>query len=175
MSAVEYTVRSARFDEYDLLGDIERSAGQRYIGVGLADIAGAEPNDPEFVGSVAAHGGAFVAATADEDIPVGFVLVGFLDRTAHIYEVSVLEEHGRRGLGSRLIEEAVDYAAAEGVPTVTLSTFRDIPWNGPLYERLNFRHIERSEWTPALLLLRDLEMRKGLPVERRGFMRRDAE
>jgi acyl-CoA dehydrogenase len=32
---------------------------------------------------------------------------------------------------------------------VTLSTFRDIPWNAPLYERIGFRYLDRAEWTPA--------------------------
>jgi GNAT superfamily N-acetyltransferase len=172
---MDYVTRSAHFHEYDLLGDIERSAARRFIGVGLTDIAGAEPADPEFIGAIGAYGAVYVAAQADDDIPVGFALVGFLDRAAHIYEVSVAEAHGRRGLGSRLIEDAVAFAVTEGMSAVTLATFRDVPWNGPLYERLGFRYIKRSEWTPALYLLRDLEMRNGLPIERRAFMRRDIE
>jgi len=171
---MEYTIRPAQFDEYDLLGDIERSASRRFIDVGLVEIADAEPLDPEFIGAVGAFGGVFVAAD-DSNTPVGFILVGMLDRAAHIYELSVAEEHGRRGLGRRLIEEACRFAGAEGVSAVTLSTFRDIPWNGPLYERLGFEYLERSQWTPALYILHDLELRKGLPVERRAFMRWEGE
>jgi ribosomal protein S18 acetylase RimI-like enzyme len=172
---MDYTIRPARFDEYDLLGDIERSAGRRFGEVGLAELADAEPTDPEFIGAVGAFGGVFVAAQDVDDTPVGFILVGMLDRAAHIYELSVAEEHGRRGLGRRLIEEACRFAGAEGAPAVTLSAFRDIPWNGPLYEQLGFRYLDRSEWTPALYLVHDLEIRKGLQVERRAFMRWEGE
>ena len=139
------------------------------------EVARAEPTDPEFIGAVGAFGGVFVAATAGEDLPVGFILVGMLDRAAHIYEVSVSEDHGRQGLGRRLIDEASRFAGAEGMQAVTLSTFRDIPWNGPLYERLGFRELDRVEWTPALFLLYRLEVERGLPVARRIFMRYDTE
>lgn len=170
---MDYVTRPAHLNEYDRLGDIEQSAGRRFIGIGLAQIADDEPADPEFIGAVGAYGAVLIAAQADDDTPVGFALVGILDRAAHIYEISVAEEHGRRGLGSRLIEHAVGFARTEGLSAVTLSTFRDVAWNGPLYERLGFRYIKRGEWTPALYLLRDLEMRRSLPVERRAFMRRD--
>lgn len=174
-SNMDYHIRPARFDEYDLLPDIERSAARRFVAHGLAEIADEEPTDPEFIASVGAFGGVFVAALADDDVPIGFILVGLLDRAAHIYEVSVSEEHGRRGLGRRLIDEASRFAGAEGVSAVTLSTFRDIPWNGPLYEQLGFRYLDRSEWTPALFLLHRAEVEQGLPASRRAFMRFDTE
>jgi GNAT superfamily N-acetyltransferase len=154
---------------------VERSAAQRFNQVGLTSIAQAEPTDTEFIGTVAAFGGAFVAALPEDDMPVGFILVGMLDRAAHIYELSVAEEHGRQGIGRLLIEEASRYAGAEGVTALTLSTFQDVPWNGPFYEQLGFRYLTRAEWTPALHILRKLEKLHGLPMERRAFMRWDAE
>ena len=172
---MDYNIRPVNFDEYDLLADVERSAAQRFLKVGLADIANADPTDLEFIGTVAAFGGAFVAARPEDDMPVGFILVGLLDRAAHIYELSVAEEYGRQGIGRMLIEEASRFAGAEGVPSVTLSTFHDVAWNGPLYEQFGFRYLSRAEWTPALHILHKLERQHGLPVERRAFMRLDQE
>jgi len=114
-----------------------------------------------------------VAVQEADDTPVGFALVGFLDAAAHIYELSVAETHGRQGLGRRLVEEACRFAAAEGKPAVTLSTFRDVAWNGPFYERMGFRYLGRNEWTPALHLLHYREIADGLPVDRRAFMRKE--
>ena len=173
--AMDFNIRPANFDEYDLLADVERSAAQRFLQVGLADIAEAEPTDAEFIGTVAAFGGAFVAARQEDDAPVGFILVGILDRAAHIYELSVAEDYGRQGIGRLLIEEASRYAGAEGVTALTLSTFRDVPWNGPFYEQLGFRYLSRAEWTPALHILHKLEKLNRLPVKRRAFMRWDGE
>ncbi len=56
---------------------------------------------------------------------------------------------------------------------MTLSTFRDLPWNGPFYLSCGFRELERHEWTPALLLAHYHEEDLGLPLERRCFMRRE--
>ena len=152
VTAMDYKIRPVNFDEYDLLADVERSAAQRFrrSRSGRASPQ-AEPTDPEFIGAVAAFGGAFVAARDEDDMPVGFILVGLLDRAAHIYELSVAEEHGRQGIGRMLIEEASRFAGAEGVSAVTLSTFHDVAWNGPLYEQLGFRYLiaRRMDTGPA--------------------------
>ena len=169
---MDYTIRPARPDEFERLGAIERSAATRFATIGMDDIADGEPTPPEFVAAAAALGGAFVAATDDDDdVPVGFILIGLVDRAAHIYELSVSAEHGGRGLGRRLIDEASRFAGAEGVDAVTLSTFRDVAWNGPFYERIGFRYLEEAEWTPGMFLLRQNEELRDLPVERRAFMR----
>lgn len=164
-------VRRARTDDLPRLADIERSAGRLFRSVGLSAIAGAEPASLEFVNAVAVAGAVFVATV--DDAPVGFVLVGFLDRAAHVYELSVAEAHTRMGHGRRLMDEASAFADAEGMPAITLSTFRDVPWNLPFYERLGFRVLGRDEWTPALHLLHHREIEIGLPVARRAFMRKD--
>ena len=41
------------------------------------------------------------------------------------------------------------------LPAVTLTTFRDVPWNAPFYARLGFRVIEAL--SPGLQAIRDHE------------------
>ena len=164
-------IRRARPEELPLLANIERDAARLFLTVGLPDIAEAEPTPLAFLQSIARCG--LVLVAPKDDAPVGFILVGFLDRAVHIHEFCVMIDHGRKGLGRRLVQEACGFAAAEGMPAVTLSTFRDIPWNGPFYERLGFQYLVRDEWTPALYLLHHREIDLGLPVDRRGFMRKD--
>jgi len=170
---MDYRIRRARPDEHALLPAIERSAAKLFEAAGLPDLTAGEPSDIEFIDAVARGGAVFVAALATNDVPVGFELVAFLDRAAHVYELSVAEGHGRRGLGGQLTDEACRLARHEGFNAVTLSTFLDVPWNAPFYERLGFRHIDRRDWTPGFFLVRDHEVEAGLPVERRGFMRKD--
>jgi ribosomal protein S18 acetylase RimI-like enzyme len=165
------TIRQALPDELPLLADIERDAARLFRTVGLPEIAEAEPTPLAFLEAVARCGAIFVAT--EDDAPVGFILVGFLDRAAHIHEFCVMIDHGRKGIGRRLVAEACRHGAVEGMPAVTLSTFHDIPWNGPFYERLGFHYLERDEWTPALYLLHHREIELGLPVARRSFMRKD--
>jgi hypothetical protein len=56
---------------------------------------------------------------------------------------------------------------------VTLSTFRDVPWNGPFYRKHGFRDLQPSEWTPSLRAIRKHEAEHGLRVDARVFMRHD--
>jgi hypothetical protein len=42
---------------------------------------------------------------------------------------------------------------------VTLTTFRDVPWNGPFYAGLGFRAVD--ELTPGLAAVRDHEKAIG--------------
>ncbi len=168
---MDYVIRLARADEHRLLPDIERGANK------LLDLSGV-PRPPtvinlEFIDAVARAGAVFVATSQPDDCPVGFLLAGFLDRSVYLYHMSVSELHQRRGLGRRLMQEGCDYAAREGMMAVTLSTFVDVPFNGPFFETLGFRKLPRSEWTPALYLLYSRQRSLGLPVDRRAFMRKD--
>lgn len=168
-----YVVRKARPGELPLLADIERSAASLFGSIGMPEIAAAEPASLEFVDAIARCGAVLVAATDATNEPVGFLLLGFLDRAAHIHELSVAEAHGRRGIGTSLVEESCRVARAEGIAAATLSTFLDVPWNGPFYERLGFREVPRRAWTPGFHLLHAREAAQGLPVGRRGFMRKE--
>jgi len=171
---VRYEIRIARAEEYVLLADVERSAMQRFAEIpGLNHIADDEPNSLDIMTSAARCGAVFVAI--HEALVVGFLIGGFLDRTVYIYELAVLESHGRRGLGRALVEEACRLARQEYLKGVTLSTFIDVPWNGPFYERIGFRYLRRDEWTPGLYLVHDRESGKGLPMNRRSFMRKEIE
>jgi hypothetical protein len=58
---------------------------------------------------------------------------------------------------------------------VSLSTFRDVSWNGPFYSKNGFRALEPSEWTSGMRAIREKEGRHGLRVEARVFMRRELE
>jgi hypothetical protein len=65
-----------------------------------------------------------------------------------------------------------EWAAAAGYESVSLSTFRDIPWNMPFYARLGFRVVRDSELGPALRGVVEDERRRGLDPSRRVVMRR---
>jgi hypothetical protein len=63
------------------------------------------------------------------------------------------------------------WAHAQGHPAVTLSTFRDMPWNRPFYRKHGFRDVPTAEWTPGVRAIRQKEAQHGLRVEARVFMR----
>lgn len=59
-----------------------------------------------------------------------------------------------------------------GLPALTLSTFRTVPWNAPYYRRLGFREVEAAQITAGLRAVLDAEVAFGLDPSTRVCMRR---
>ncbi|MGH9060644.1 MAG: GNAT family N-acetyltransferase, partial [Acidimicrobiales bacterium] len=81
---------------------------------------------------------------------------------AHIEQVSVDPAHAGSGLGRDLIDHASAWAGAHGFAELTLTTFTDVVWNGPYYERLGFRRIPEDRLGPGLAEIRRRESAAGL-------------
>ena len=118
------------------------------------------------------NGRLWVAANADS-VPVGFALVIELGLFAHLEELDVLPEHGRKGLGSALLEAVCEWAFTRGFSAVTLSTFRDVPWNAPFYAQRGFSVVDSAEQPPELVRIVEMERRKGLRTDLRVIMQRE--
>ena len=104
--------------------------------------------------------------------PVGFAYVEvFQPRIAHLDEIDVRPDHGRRGLGRRLVTAVCDWAQRVDFEAVTLSTFRDVPWNMPFYEKLGFEVVPNDMLSPALASVLADEARRGLDTNRGVVMR----
>ena len=164
-------IRAARADELERLRAIEVEAGARFAEVGLPEVAGDEPPPASHLERFRRRGRLWVVTDGD-DRPVGYAMARVLDRAGHLEQVSVLPEHQRKGLGRRLIDHVDDWAAGHDLGALTLSTFRDVPWNGPYYERLGFTAVPEDELGPGLRAARRRERRLGLDVSRRHIMRR---
>jgi GNAT superfamily N-acetyltransferase len=121
----------------------------------------------------AARRGLLWVALSQGGAPVGFALVEMMGGAAHLEELDVLPECGRRGVGTALVRAVCEWAAAQGISAVTLCTFRDVPWNAPFYARLGFRILSPEELTPALRARVEEERAHGLPAEMRVVMRYD--
>lgn len=96
--------------------------------------------------------------------PVGFAHVLEVDGEAHLQQLAVRRAHQRGGVGTSLVEAAAAEARARGYRRLTLSTYRDVPWNGPWYARLGFTELTRPGWFHDEV--RRTEQRMGL--ERHG-------
>src|SRR5262249_541331 len=108
-----------------------------------------------------------------DDVPVGFAHVEVIEpHAAHLEEIDVRPDHGRRGLGTRLVMHVCEWAAAAGYESVSLTTFRDVPWNMAFYARVGLRVVPDSELSPGLRGVVDDESRRGLDPSSRVVMRR---
>jgi ribosomal protein S18 acetylase RimI-like enzyme len=164
-------IRPARPDDLAELVEIERAAGSTFQLFDADLLADHDPGSVEELAPYAECGRAFVSVDAD-DRPVGYLLVDPVDGAAHIEQVSVHPDHARNGLGRALIEHAAGWASAHDLDSLTLTTYVDVPWNAPYYERLGFRRLAPEEETPGLRAIRDHERALGLEVLPRTSMRR---
>lgn len=165
-------VRLATAGELALLPEIERAAALIFLeyvaalGIKAELLQSATPL--ENLRQAQAQDLLWVAVDA-QNRPVGFALAVELDGRLHLEEMDVHPAHGRRGLGKLLVDAVCTEARHRG-QDVSLSTFRDVPWNAPFYARLEFRQLEESELTPGLRRLREAEARRGLPPDTRMLM-----
>jgi GNAT superfamily N-acetyltransferase len=164
-------IRPARADELGRLQAIEVAAGARFAEVGMPDVADDAPPPRSHLDRYRRDGRLWVITDGD-DRPVGYATARVVDGAGHLDQLSVLPGHQRRGLGRQLVDHVDRWAAALGLPALTLSTFRHVPWNGPWYERLGFTVVPEEQLGPGLRATRRRERRAGLDVSRRQFMRR---
>jgi GNAT superfamily N-acetyltransferase len=166
-SSDPYRLRLARPAEIDAIRRIEQAAAQRFRGTSFAWVAEAEPGGSgRLMASVKAQ--SLLVAVDAGDRPVGFLQVMMIDGAAYIEEVDVLPDHAGHRLGARLIDAAEPWARHNNLQRLTLSTFRDIPWNAPYYRRLGFQDLH--DLTPGLRRIRDRHRRIGLRDADRVFM-----
>ncbi|WP_067142776.1 GNAT family N-acetyltransferase [Microtetraspora malaysiensis] len=103
--------------------------------------------------------------------PVGFALLGQVDGLTHLDQLAVDPDHQGQGVGTRLIEAVCDAAAATS-DAITLTTFRDVPWNAPWYARRGFEVLPPENWGPELRALVEHERALGLEIAPRVVMRK---
>jgi predicted DCC family thiol-disulfide oxidoreductase YuxK/GNAT superfamily N-acetyltransferase len=167
----EIRIRPALAAELPELQRVEREAGTRFRGLGLIDhLLEHSLSLPELSGHQ--RSGRVWVAADERDRPVGFAVASVVGGSAHLEELDVLPEAGRRGIGTRLVGTVCDWAASQGFSAITLSTFRDVPWNAPFYERLGFRPLAPVDLSPALREVRAREEHLGIALDHRVMMRR---
>jgi ribosomal protein S18 acetylase RimI-like enzyme len=169
---VTLSIRQTQPDDAPKLPAIEQSAGQIFLSLpDLAWIAGDAVMDAARHLDFAAMGTSWVACDAEGDI-VAFLVGEPCQDAVHIWEISVHVQAQGQGVGAALIEKAAVDAADRGLESLTLTTFRDVPWNEPYYKRLGFETLEQDTIDARLAGLLDAEVAHGFPAERRCAMRR---
>lgn len=157
----EWTVRLAAFDNDILdLPRVQVSAGSLFREIGMAPVAdGPEPLLEDFATAMAS--GDLLIATASTGV-VGFVRTKPLDGALHVEQISVAPSRQGCGIGSALMDAAERSAVERGFDRMTLTTFRDVPFNGPFYRRLGWTVVEEPGLTRGLRAERQIEATAGL-------------
>ncbi len=168
-----YSLRPARADELSAIQTIEQRAATCFVALGLPAAAELPVQTCESL-RLACGAKRILVAVDGEDRPVAFaVFEATADGSVHLQELDVLPEHAGRGLGRRLIEAVAAWGVEANLKTMTLTTFRDVPFNAPFYRRVGFRVLEEHELTPRLARIREQEREHGIDLAPRVAMLRN--
>jgi GNAT superfamily N-acetyltransferase len=165
-------IRLARTAELPLLQELEIDAGRVFHDIDMAAVALDEPLSLDDLGGYQRVGRAFVVV---DRFPIAYALVEPIDGCLHVEQISVDPRAARRGVGRELLDHLSGRARDDGLAALTLTTFLDVPWNAPSYQRCGFRALSAAEVTPGLARIRAREAAAGLDRWPRVCMRRDVE
>ena len=154
MSAIDgaAAVRPAADEELVGLAEVEKASEAPFVEAGIV-------LPPEYMSEADLRKCAVVlVAPGPSGAPVGFAAISVVDEAAHLAQLSVDAAFGRRGVGRGLLAAVIGWARRGGLPAVTLTTFRDVPWNGPFYRRYGFVDLDEADLTPGLRDIRAHEI-----------------
>ncbi len=157
------TVRHARAADLRHLAAIE-DAGVPLFEEAYGDLTGDALSSPAPDGRDRVGEPGFLLVTGEVGEPTGFAHVTYVDGSAHLAQLSVHPSRMRRGLGSALVREAMREAWHAGYARMSLTTYRDLAFNGPFYAGLGFAEETRPEPFEA----RQLEREHRLGLDRHG-------
>ncbi|MCM5556111.1 GNAT family N-acetyltransferase [Pleomorphomonas sp. JP5] len=164
------SIRAASERDADDLPDVERSSGAIFREwPGLEWIAEDTVQSADQHRALIAQGVALVAED-EEAGAVGFLNGELTSDGLHIWQIAVHRDWQGQGIGRRLIAAGRQIAEERGAKALLLTTFRDVPWNEPYYQRLGFHTLAEGAITPRLLKVLENEGKAGIPVELRCAM-----
>lgn len=166
-----YSITVAELDDIPALISVDKAASTLFAPTGLLEPEAVNDHVPTEVFEAEIPAGNVFAARNQHGWAVGFVLVRLRGSGLYLDQVSVHPDHGQKGIGRALVIRVLTEAEARKLPHVSLSTFRDLPWNGPFYASMGFREIPADRLEPYM---KDIEeaQRPFMDVTERCFMRR---
>jgi GNAT superfamily N-acetyltransferase len=164
-------ILSARPHDIRLLPQIENAADRRFARVGLQLVVDMPAHSIAALEHGRRHGLLWVAVSPRGHV-IGFALMEIKRGTALVEQLSVLDSWQGRGFGSALLDRCEVTARTLGHETLYLTTYRDVAWNMPFYQRRGFTEVPRGTLNRTLRGVLLLEVRHGHRIWRRAVMQR---
>lgn len=147
-------IRFARNDELEVLFAIDDDSVKLYPTAGLViDLPITHPFivDERRRWAASLNAGRTLLAVSESGQGVGFAVVDLLDGAAYLDQLAVRMSAMRRGLGTRLVREALSLGQKLGADAMWLTTYGHLSWNRPFYERMGFAVMPEAAWGPGVL------------------------
>ncbi|HEY8125468.1 MAG TPA: GNAT family N-acetyltransferase [Methylocystis sp.] len=166
-----WLIRVAEARDAEALPTLENSAGALFRSFpSLEWLADGEDLSVGRYRELIAAGASWVAIDPD-DRPIAFLSGSIEENDLHIWELGVRRDLQRFGIGRNLLLAAIRDARCRRLAAVTLTTFRDVPWNAPFYARLGFESLAGEAIGDRLERILRADARRGLPMHARCAMR----
>ncbi|OFI39633.1 hypothetical protein BIU82_00760 [Arthrobacter sp. SW1] len=155
-----HQIRAAGPSDFACLPAIEDASDTLLAAALAGPDGGPVPSLPAVTG--VPHSTASLCVLVAGNPPHAFARLEEVDGQVHLEQLSVHPAHVRQGLGRALVEAALGWARERGYGRMTLSTYRDVPFNAPFYARCGF--VPLAEPGPELAALRRHEQGIGLDL-----------
>ena len=184
MTRSRFAIRNAVGDDIPDLQAVERSAAQLFAGSPYPELVHFAPISSLAYAGFLAEGAPLFVAERKAEGPgdqgsgfthpmAGFALCRALPSGLHLQELSVHGSFQRQGLGQMLLDHVINHARSQRYPLVSLTTYRDIPWNGPFYEQAGFEILPPDEGPLELKAILEAEIVNGASPQARCIMVHD--
>lgn len=158
---MKYTIKQATADQVALLAEIEIAAAGIFPPGVIPDHIRSDFTPIEML-LEAVQDGLLWVALAGEGKPVGYALVRLIEDAALLAQMDVHPDHMRRGIGSALVGQVVEYLRLRKKTALYLTTFTHVPWNAPFYTKQGFAVMNTADVPPFLKGILEAEKRYGL-------------
>jgi len=170
-SAPDFTIRRARYTDVPQLGPVERSAAELFRSANLDFLLDGPTVDQTFLVAMINANHLWVAVDRMDD-PIGFVGGENIEGNFHIVEISVARLFQGKGVGRALMTRMTEDIRREGYNAITLTTYRDLDWNGRWYTRMGFLEMNVESMGPDYWKIWQIEARHGFNMASRCLMRK---
>lgn len=166
-----YALTLGEVDDIPALIAVDKAASALFAPTGLIRAEALNDTVPSEILELAIPLGEVVVARNRHGWPVGFALFSLRGNGLYLDQISVHPDHGKQGIGRELVYAVIAEAEARRLSHVSLSTFRDLKWNGPFYASLGFVELPRKRLETYMLEIEEAQ-RPHMDVSARCFMRR---
>lgn len=159
-------IREAQPADIDSLINIEASAAQLFAQDEVfADLPQDKIQTAELHQSYIQSKNSWVALFNDQ--PIGFINGVEHGNTFHICKIAVAYEQQNQGVGRELLIYLENILKNRNIQLMTLTTFRNVPWNALFYEKQGFVDLADNELSLFLMDVLEEETAAGFePYDR---------
>ncbi|MBL4784581.1 MAG: GNAT family N-acetyltransferase [Cohaesibacteraceae bacterium] len=167
----DITIRPMTVGDVGRIVDVEKSAALLFVKSPYPELANPGMVTQHRYLSLFASGGFGWVALVSNGTIVGFTMAAQLGKAWHLHEISVEADFQGMGIGRNLLNYLIAESIRIKIQEISLTTYRDVSWNAPLYESLGFEELMQEDISNDLSSILANEIKNGANPQTRIAMR----